>query len=379
MKICYVTTLSISIKAFFVPQLKYLADNGYNVTVICSPDKSLPEVLGEGIRYIPVDIPRGVDFLGSLRAIRSLKKIFKKEHFDFIQYSTPNAAFYASIAAKSVNAKVRNYHLMGLRYLGEQGIKQKILYWFDRIACKNSTHVECVSPSNLVLAQNERLFPAGKGTVVWNGSSGGLDLNRFDFSKRDEYRRIIRDKYGIGENELVYGFVGRITRDKGVNELLKAYFALDGAKLMMVGNKEDVALLDQELYERSLTDNTVIYTGLVSDVEKYYSAIDVLVFPSYREGFGNVVMEAAAMGTPAIISDIPGPIDAVKAEETALTVPSHNADQLRNAMERLKDDTLRWRLAANAVKFVRESFDQEILMKRILERKNKLLGRINNE
>ena len=107
-----------------------------------------------------------------------------REKFDFIQYSTPNAAFYASIAAKSVKAKVRNYHLMGLRYLGETGLKRKILYWFDRIACLNSTHVECVSPSNLVLAEQEKLFKKGKGIVVWNGSSGGLDIERFDVAHR---------------------------------------------------------------------------------------------------------------------------------------------------------------------------------------------------
>ena len=192
MKICYVTTLSVSIKAFFVPQLKYLSENGYDVTVICSPDEGLSAILGEGIRYIPVEIPRGINLFGSLRAIRALKRIFKEEKFDLVQYSTPNAALYASIAAKSVKTKVRNYHLMGLRYLGESGLKRKVLNFLEKTACKNSTHIECVSPSNLALAEGEGLFPKGKGVVVWNGSSGGLDTERFDFAKRSEYRKEIR-------------------------------------------------------------------------------------------------------------------------------------------------------------------------------------------
>ncbi|MBQ7357065.1 MAG: glycosyltransferase family 4 protein [Clostridia bacterium] len=379
MKICYVTTLSVSVRAFFLPQLKYLAENGYEVTVITSPDDVLAADLGEKIRYIPVEIPRGISVFGSLKAIKALKTIFKREKFDLIQYSTPNAAFYASIAAKAVKARVRNYHLMGLRYLGESGLKRKILKFLEKTACKNSTHIECVSPSNLALAEGEGLFPKGKGVVVWNGSSGGLDTERFDFAKRGEYRDGIRKKYGIGEDELVFGFVGRITRDKGVNELLSAFSKTEGARLLMVGSPEGVETLDKELYDASLSDGRIIYTGQVSEVEKYFSAMDVLVFPSYREGFGNVVMEAGAMGTPAIISDIPGPIDAVIAGETALLVPPRDADALLLAMQRMQDASLRERLSTGSATFVRGAFDEKILNKHILDRKNELLGRVTNE
>ena len=375
MKICYVTTLSVSIKAFFVPQLKFLKENGYDVTVICSPDEGLSAILGEEIRYIPVNIPRGIDLQGSFRAIGELKRVFKREKFDLIQYSTPNAAFYASIASKAVKTRVRNYHLMGFRYLGERGLKRKILYFLEKVACKNSTHIECVSPSNLKLAEDVGLFPKGKGTVVWNGSSGGLDLERFDVKKRAEYRKEIREKYGIADDELVFGFVGRITRDKGVNELLSAFSRFGGARLMMVGRVEEEQSLDKELYEASLKDERIIYTGQVSDVEKYFSAMDTLVFPSYREGFGNVVMEAAAMGTPAIISDIPGPIDAVRVGKTALTVPPKDATMLLMAMEKMKDESVRNAFASSCAEFVRGAFDERILMKHILERKNTLLGR----
>ena len=116
-KICYVVTVPITIRAFFIPQLKYLAENGFDVSVVCSKDDSLQKELGKKITYYPMEIPRGMSFLGSLKAIGHLTQFFKKEKFDLIQYSTPNAAMYASIAGRITKIQVRNYHLMGFRYL----------------------------------------------------------------------------------------------------------------------------------------------------------------------------------------------------------------------------------------------------------------------
>ena len=372
-KICYVTTLSVSIRAFFVEQLQYLSDHGFDVTVICSPDEKLSQELGTGIRYLPVAIPRGIHPLGMLRAIRALKRIFREEKFSLVQYSTPNAAFCASVAAKSAKVPVRNYHLMGLRYLGDTGLKRKLLFALEKLACQKSTAVECVSPSNLALATEAGLFPAQKGTVVWTGSSGGVDLSRFDVERREEYRFAIREKYGIPADAFVYGFVGRITRDKGVNELLHAYAQTTDAYLLMVGNEDGLEGIDAALYSASKEADSVIYTGQVSDVERYYAAMDVLIFPSYREGFGNVVMEAAAMGTPAVISRIPGPIDAVLEGKTAFAVPSKNSEALLCAMRRMRKDYAYRSMSDAAVAFVCSHFDSKVLNEKILERKMILL------
>lgn len=114
-KICYVVTIPLTIRSFFIPQLQYLAEHGFDVFVICSDDGKIKEELGDTITYIPIDIPRGLSVGGSLKAIKELRRVFKREQFDLIQYSTPNAALYSSIAAKAVGCKVRNYHLMGFR------------------------------------------------------------------------------------------------------------------------------------------------------------------------------------------------------------------------------------------------------------------------
>ena len=261
---------------------------------------------------------------------------------------------------------------MGLRYLGEKGILKKVLKEIEKATCSLSTSIECVSPSNLKMAIEEGLFPAEKGTVVWNGSSGGVDLAYFDYKKRNEYRTEIRRKHGLSDEAFVFGFVGRITRDKGVDEILDAYYKLSQGNLLMVGRIESEGSLNHTLFHRSKADPNIIYVGPVTEVEKYYCAMDVLLLPSYREGFGNVVIEAAAMGTPAIVSNIPGPIDAIEKDVTAYTVEPKNSVDLKEKMERIMQVDYQ-QMGVSALKYVETHFNSRILCERIVERKKKLI------
>lgn len=378
-KICYITTISISIKAFFLPQLKFLADNGYDITVITSYDEELQELLGEKIKYIPVEITRGISFKNILKCTKDLKEIFLKEGFDLVQYSTPNASFCASVAAKKADIKIRNYHLMGFRYLGERGIKRTILKALEKITCENSTNIECVSHSNLELGVREKIFAENDAVVVWNGSSGGVDLKRFDFSKREIWRKQTREEFGLKDRDFVFGFVGRITKDKGVNEIFEAFCRLKepDIKLLMIGYWEGTNSLDQELLSRAKADDRVIFSESRQDIERYYAAMDVILLPSYREGFGMVIAEAAAVGTPAIVSNIPGPIDVVEPEQTAHIIDSHNSKELFDTMEMfLSDRAKAEEMSHECNRFIAEKFDDVKLCQKILERKNQLLGGI---
>lgn len=372
-KICYVVTIPLTIRAFFIPQLKHLANNGFDVTVICSNDEKLQEELGKKIRYIPMDMPRGISLFSSISAISRLVGLFKKEKFDLVQYSTPNAALYASAASKMVGIKVRNYHLMGFRYLGEQGVKRKVLKLLEQLSCSMSTSIECVSKSNLELGVSEKIFKRNKSVVVWNGSTGGIDLNRFDISKGQKWRNEIRSKFNFSETDFVYGFVGRVTKDKGINEIFDAYFKLkSNDKLLVIGNIEEEHGLDQELLKRARECSNIIFHKSVIDIEKYYAAIDVLLLPSYREGFGNVVIESAAMGTPAIVSNIPGPIDAVIPGETAKVVSVKDVLQLKDAMTLIRHSSC-VEMGQKASKYVKSHFDSALLNEFILKRKCELL------
>lgn len=375
-KICYILTVPVTVRAFFIPQLKYLSKNGFDVSVICSSDDSLQSELGEKIHFIPVDMPRGLSIFKSISVIRKLIKIFKQESFNFIQYSTPNAALYGAIAAKICRVKIRNYHLMGFRYLGAKGILKTILKLLEKITCRLSSSIECVSKSNLELGVAEGIFAKNKATVVWNGSTGGIDLDRFSIENRTEWRNEIRNKLGYSKNDFIYGFVGRITKDKGIDELLEAFLnSAHNAKLLMVGEFENEQELNHDLLSNAKSNNQIKFVGAVNDVEKYFAAIDMLVLPSYREGFGNVVIESAAMGTPAIVSDIPGPRDAVIPNKTAILVPPNNTRALENIFDTVSKETI-ISLGKEAADFSKNNFDQNILNKYILERKNYLLSNI---
>lgn len=366
--------MSITIKAFFIPQLLELANNGYDVSVICSPDSSLSELLGDTVHFIPVEIPRGISLLKSLKAIKCLTSIFKKERFDLIQYSTPNAAFYSSIASRVSGCKVRNYHLMGFRYLGATGYGKKALKMLEIMTCHNSSVIECVSRSNLEFGLKEGLYSREKACVVWNGSSGGVDLERFDLRRRSEWRAQVREELGYSEDDFIFGFVGRITRDKGINELLYAFLEMDDAsKLLLIGDLEVPSYIDEALLRKARNCPRISIHTSVKDIERYYAALDVIVLPSYREGFGNVIIEAAAMGTSAIVSEIPGPIDAVIPDKTALMIPPKDWESLQKTMRKVRSLDYR-KMGMCAASFAQENFDSKVLNRKVLERKKELLG-----
>ncbi len=372
-KICYCTTIPLSIECFFLKSAQFLHENtDWDISFICSYDEKFANSLPEYFHFYPVNMKRGIGIDG-IKAIREIKKIFKREKFDMVQYSTPNVGLYASIAAKKLDIPIRNYHLMGLRYMNSSGILRRALKTVEHITCKNSTSVECVSKSLMHICISEGLVAPEKATVIWNGSTGGVDLKRFDYAQRKLWRYEIRRELEIEENEFVYGFVGRINKDKGVNELLEAFLSLnDGSKLLLVGYTSEIDTLDSSLTAKARKNKNIIFHSSVSDIERYYAAIDVLALPSYREGFGNVVIEAAAVGTPAIVSDIPGPTDAIIRGKTALTVQPGDYRELKKAMLEIRKPDYRT-LGKEAVEYVRGHFDSDVLNEKILERKRALL------
>lgn len=372
-KICYLTTIKHSISAFFVPQLNYLSENGFDVTVISDRSLEYSKALSERVRRIDIDIPRGVSLLGTVRSIMVLKRIFQKERYDMVQYSTPNASFCASIAAKLAGIQIRNYHMMGFRYQGFTGIKRLIFRSIEKLTCAMSTSIECVSKGNRQFGIDENIFKAEKAVVVWNGSTGGVDVKRFDVSKRDMWRSAIRDQLGIAQEAFVFLFAGRITKDKGIQELLKAFLNLgQDARLVMVGNQEEIHTIQAGLWEKAIANEKIIIRPAVINVEAYYAAADCLVLPSYREGFGNVLIEAACTGTTCIAADIPGPseiIDNIGGYKCRAKDARDLRDTMRTAV-RNQEQHVPGEIAERAVLF----YSSDVLNKEILKRKQKLLG-----
>lgn len=370
-KICFVTTISLTLKSFVLDFAQFLHETGmFEIHCICDYDAEFEKNLPEYIHYKPIPMKRGISFDG-LKAIREMKKYFKHERFDLVQYSTPNAACYASIAAKSANIKARLYCQWGIAYVGFHGIKRSIFKLIEKMICRNSTMIEPDSFGNLNFSQKEKLYTIKKSRVIWNGSASGVNLKKFDISRSSEWRYDIRAQYSIPPNATVYIFIGRITRDKGINELFEATKKFlpekKDAYLLLVGNLEKNESVDTELFEWTQTEPRVIYCGYTNEVEKYLAASDVYLLPSYREGFGTAVIEAEAMGIPVIVTDIPGPTDAMKKDETGLVIKKGSALELYDAMEKLYNSKrLRTQMGAKASMFASDFFEQKTLFEKML-------------
>lgn len=378
-KICFVTTISSTLKAFVLKTAEYIHENtDWDISFICDYDEEFEKSLPDYIHYIPVKMERGISLAG-VKAMLEMKNIFAREKFDLIQYSTPNASLYASLAGKLAKVPVRLYCQWGMVFISFSGIKRKIFRLIEKNVCSLSTHIQPDSKSNLVFSHNEGLYPENKGSVIWNGSACGVNLEKFDASAKEEYRNEIRAKYELSSDAFVFGFVGRITRDKGVNELFEAFKQVavenENAYLMMVGSTEMDETVQNELYEWAQNCEKVIFTGFTTEVEKHLAAMDTYILPSYREGFGMGVVEAEAMGVPVIVTDIPGPIDAIIEGVTGETIPVKNTTALKDAMNRFLNNQENIKnYGKAAMKHVTENFEQKQFFEKVLSDRKKLLN-----
>lgn len=379
-KICFVTTVSLTMKAFVLESAKYLHnEGGYDVTLICNNDEEFAKSLPEYIKFIPVSMARGVD-LSVFSSILAFIKIFKEQKFDMVQFSTPNASLAASIAAKICKVPVRLYCQWGIRYVGFGGVARKIFKFLEKIVCKNATNVNAVSPMNMEFAVNEGLYKAGKAAVVGRGGTIGVDLTNYDFSKKSEWRKEIRTKNGLDENDFVFGFSGRVSADKGCKELFTAFKKLseekEKVKLFIAGPIDDKSGASDEVFNWAKNSDKVVFTGQIENKEMcyQYAAMDALVHPTYREGFGMVIQEAAALGCPVITTDIPGASEVLENGKSCLLVKPQDWESLYEKMsEMCKDSEKAKEMGENARLFTEKYYERSIMLKNQFQRYKELL------
>ena len=356
-------------KSFVVETAKHLHEKlGYDITLICNPDAEFEASLPEYMHFIPVDMPRGADLSG-FKSIKVFRKIFKEQKFDMVQYSTPNASCYASIAAKAERVPIRLYCQWGIRYAGLSGASRAIFKLLEKTVCRNSTHIRAVSRLNKEFAVKERLYNAIKADIVGNGGTIGVDTLVYDIEKKSDWCHEIREKYDLADNDFVYGFAGRISRDKGCAELLQAFLNIgesnSRAKLLVVGPCEENCGVDSELIAKAKGSDNVIFTGSVknADMKKYYSAMDVLVHPTYREGFGMVIQEAGALAVPTITTRIPGASEVMVDGSSCLLVEAKSVSSLQDAMARIiSSEELVLSLGSAAYERTKELYDRPVML-----------------
>lgn len=381
-KICFVTTISLTIKSFLVDLGRYLSENeNYDVTFICNTDETMYEFETEHMHYIPVKMKRGIAFDG-LGVIWKLYNIFKREKFDIVQYSTKNASVYTCIAATLAGIKTRIYCQWGMMFVAMHGLKRYLIKASELLIAGLATDVESESFSIYNAALKEKVYTPQKACVIWNGSACGVNLEGYDITKRADWRKEIRGRYNIPSDSVVFGWCGRITRDKGHNELFAAFRELNktdkNARLLMVGSYDNVETIDKELFDWAQNCPEVIFTGYSKEAPKMYSAMDVFCSLSYREGFGLVVIEAAAMQLPGIVTDVPGQIDTHVNMETGISVHAMDVRTVVDAMKFYIDNPQkRVEMGNEARKQVEEKYDQKILFKKLAEHRDQLIAKNN--
>lgn len=381
-KVCIVTTMWSSINNWIKPFLSEYEKNGIKVTIVCNMDEAYESQLKQEYPYVdtyPIAFPRGISVLGSIKSISILRRFLKAKKFDMIQYSTPNASIYASIASKMAKIPVRLYCQWGMVYVTMHGIKRTIFKKIEKMVCRFSTNIQPDSVGNLEFCRKEGIYDESKSEVIWNGSAKGLDLSAFDISQKPEYNKMIREKYDIPSDAPVIGFVGRLGREKGCNEIFRAFKILKNdfpnAKLLFVGPIEKEDTMDKEMLQYFKTCDDIIKTDRVSNVEQYISAMDVFVLPSYREGFGMSVVEAAAMEVPVIVTRYPGPSSAMVDGINGYLIDIKDVNGIVDKVTYLLNNKeAAKKLGENGRKYVEESYDQRVFKQKYIENRLSLLG-----
>ena len=378
-KYAFITTVEASIKSFMLPYVKELKALGFEAHLICNYSDDFFESFSEEYLCHKIDLKRGFDLKSTLGTIVNLYKYFRSNEIEVVEYGTENAAFCAAIASKLAGVPIRIYDHWGARYVGLNGISRTVSKLIERTAAFFSTNIRQVSLENMELCVSDHIYKRDKVKVLGKGGTVGVDMTVFDLKYKESYKKFIREKYEIPQDTVLIGYVGRIQSDKGINELLEAFRNIQktnsNVSLMLVGPIDEVNPVREELFSWAQRNTQVCFTGRVSEVFKYMSAFDVLVHPTYREGFGMVLQEAAAMKIPIITTSIMGPREFIQDNITGALVPPCDENSLREKiLELINDKKLALEYAEANYKYTKENFERSVMVKRIVRDRLDIIG-----
>lgn len=379
-KLIRVTTVPYSLGGLLRGQLKYMSAYFEVVGIASSGEGHLDKVgLQEGIRTIPVEMTRKITPFKDLKALWKLYRIFRKEKPFFVHTHTPKAGLLGMIASYLARVPHRLHDIAGLPLVEATGLKLVVLKMVEKLTYGCASRVYPNSRGMHKMVLDNKFAPPAKFKVLDKISSNGVNTSHFNPALLEESELMkLRKSLDIVPDDFVCIFVGRLVKDKGVNELVAVFELLSikykHLKLLMLGSYENhLDPLDKKT-ENIIQNNTALkYVGSQADVRPYMAISDILVFPSYREGFPNVPMEAGAMGLPAVVSDINGCNEIIEHGRNGLIVPLKDEVALGQAIEKLmKDRELLNSMATNARPMVITRYEQESIWKEILKEYKRL-------
>ena len=354
---------------FLQGQAQYFQNSGFDVTVLC-PEKRSGEwkvARPDNVRVLEILMEREISPVRDIQSAWHLWGLLRTLRPAVTNVGTPKAGLLGGFAAWLTRVPCRFYTLHGLRFETTTGLRRKLLIFAERLACRFAHRVVCVSHSVREKALASGLVDRERAVVFGAGSCNGVDVSRFAPTQERIMRAAeLRREFGIPVGAPVALFVGRLTWDKGIAELLEAFLQLENRapqlRLLLVGSFEDGDPLPENVRKRLESHKRVILAGPINDPAPYYAMADLLILPSHREGLPTVILEGHAAGKPVIGASATGIVDVLVDGETGLLFPVGDVSALAEAIGRLiEDKALARKLALAGQEQVRRKFRQELI------------------
>lgn len=373
-KLIRITTVPLSLKLLLRGQMKFMKAAGWEVLMVSGSGKERDQVVKfEACPHEEIPFTRKFTPFQDLKCLWQLYKLFRRENPDIVHSHTPKAGLLAMVAARMAGIEIRIHTLAGLPYQAAEGNKQRLLVFLEKLTYKMAKEVWPNASSLKNLIVKEKLVDSDKVTVIGHGSSNGVDLDQFDRYQLQENHLVAATmRVAPGEEEFVMLVVGRLVKDKGIEELIEAYLSSKishKAKLVLLGSfEQDLNPVSIQTINRIKNHPRIVHVEWTDHVAYYMAISDVLIHPSHREGFPNVLLEAGAISCPVICSDIPGNTEIINHKKTGLVFPVKNVAALREAMEfaYIKRELMQ-EYAEKLNTEIREKFDRKTLHQLILK------------
>ena len=375
-KVFRVSTIPDSLSGLLKGQLRML-NQYYDVVAVSSPGKAM-RILREreGVRCIEVPMKRRISLVKDFISLIRMIILFAKERPYMVHSITPKAGLISMMAGWITRVPVRMHTFTGLIFPTATGYMQRLLICMDRLTCACATHI---NPEGEGVKKDLINYKVTKKSlfVIANGNVNGVDMTYFDRTKEVLERAVEYQQ----NNSFTFCFVGRLVPDKGINELVSAFIRLHqqypNIRLLLVGSFEkDISPLFFETEKAIIEHSAINFMGFQSDIRPFLAASDALVLPSYREGFPNVILQAGAMGLPAIVTDVNGCNEIIQQNENGIIIPSKNETALYEAMKGflLRPEEVR-RMSNNARSRIASKYNQEIVWLELLNKYRSILGK----